>query len=54
MATQNINVEKLVGFAENAVLGKVGRQSPEALAIARFNPLESYIEERDRTMNKFS
>jgi hypothetical protein len=48
----NVNAEKIIRVAKNAVLGKVGREGSETLAIARFDPLEGYIEERNRTVNK--
>jgi hypothetical protein len=46
-----IDAEKLVRFAESMVLRKVGRDVSETLAIARFDPFQGYIEERDRTVN---
>jgi hypothetical protein len=53
LPAKNVNAEKIIRVAKNAALGKVGREGSETLAIARFNPLEGYIEERNRTVNKF-
>jgi hypothetical protein len=51
LPAKDIDTEKLVRFAESVVLRKVGRDGSETLAIARFNPFQGYIEERDRTVN---
>jgi hypothetical protein len=42
----------MIRVAKNVVLGKVGKEGSETLAIARFDPLEGYIEERNRFVNK--
>jgi len=52
LPAKNVNAEKIISVAKNAVLGKVGREGSETLAIARFDPLKSYIKERNRTVNK--
>ena len=52
LPAKNVNAEKVIRVAKNAMLGKVGREGAETLAIARFDPLEGYIEERNRIVNK--
>jgi hypothetical protein len=52
LSAKNVNTEKIISVAKNAVLGKVSRERLETLAIARFDLLESYIKERNRTVNK--
>lgn len=54
MLAKNVNAENIIFYVsqKNAVLGKVGREGAETLAIARFDPLEGYIEERNRIVNK--
>ena len=52
LPAQNVDAEKILRVAKNAVLGKVGREGAETLAIARFDPLEGYIKERNRTVDK--
>jgi hypothetical protein len=45
-------MEKIIRVAKNIVLGKVGRERSETLAIARFDFFKGYIEERNRFVNK--
>ena len=52
LPAKNVNVEIIIRLTKNAVLGKVGGEGLETLAIARFEPLEGYIEERNRFVNK--
>lgn len=52
LPAKNVNAEKNIRIAKNAVLGKVSREGAETLAIARFDSLEGYIEERNRIVNK--
>lgn len=49
---RNVNAEEIISVAQNAVLGEVGREGAETLAIARSESLEGYIEERNRIVNK--
>ena len=42
----------MVHVAKDVVLGKVGWEGSETLAIARFDPLKGYIEEENRLMDK--
>jgi hypothetical protein len=52
LPAKNVNMEKMIRVAKSAVLGKVGREGSETLAIARFDPLEGYIEEENRFVDK--
>jgi hypothetical protein len=52
LPAKNVNMEKMICVAKSAVLGKVGREGSETLAIARFDPLEGYIEEENRFVDK--
>jgi hypothetical protein len=48
LPAKNVNIKKMIRVAKSMVLGKVGREGTEILTIARFDPLESYIEEKNR------
>jgi hypothetical protein len=52
LPAKNINMEKMIHVTKNVVLGKVGREGSETLAIARFDPLKGYIEEENRFVDK--
>jgi hypothetical protein len=52
LPAKNVNMEKIIRVAKNVVLGKVGREGSETLAIARFNPPEDYIKEGNRFVDK--
>jgi hypothetical protein len=47
-----VNAEIIIRLTKNAVLGKVGGEGSETLAIARFEALKDYTEERNRFVNK--
>jgi hypothetical protein len=52
LPAKNVNIEKVICVAKSAVLGKVGREGLETLVIARFDPLEGYIKEENRFIDK--
>lgn len=50
--TEHVNVEEFGSVVKSAVLGEIGRQRSEALAIARLKSPKRNIKERDLVMNK--
>jgi hypothetical protein len=48
LTAKNVNMEKMIRVGKSVVLGKVGREGTETLAIARFDTFEGYIEEKNR------
>ncbi len=52
LPAKNVNMVKMIRVAKNVVLGRFGREGSETLAIARFDPLNSYIKEENRFVDK--
>jgi hypothetical protein len=50
--TKDIDAEKILRITESVVLRKVVRDRSETLAIAQFDSLQGYVEERDSVVDK--